>query len=239
MPWLLTPLWPLSAPFSPSSRWVLGTLRVSFFTTRKSKFIASAIQYLGFIKSLPRTSILASKESGAGECRVLWPLGWPAAEFIGNLECMLRVTGASTAIMGNYSGRQKLWSWASSSSPKYWDDAARKSSNASSRLKIKNSSYQQAWLKAPRGDLFPFFFTSEKNTERQFTSRICGSFCRENFFFCLLSPLMLLLYTLMWWGSFFCCCGLRLFDFTWGEELLVSEMSLNYKSRTKFELLKS
>ena len=129
MPWLLTPLWPLSAPFSPSSRWVLGTLRVSFFTTRKSKFIASAIQYLGFIKSLPRTSILASKESG--ECRVLWPLGWPAAEFIGNLECMLRVTGASTAIMGNYSGRQKLWSWASSSSPKYWDDAARKSSNAS------------------------------------------------------------------------------------------------------------
>lgn len=24
-------------------------------------------------------------------------------------------------------------------------------------------------------------------------------------------------------------CGLSLFDFTWGEELLLSEMSLNYK----------
>ena len=181
MPWLLTPLWPLSAPFSPSSRWVLGTLRVSFFTTRKSKFIASAIQYLGFIKSLPRTSILASKESGAGECRVLWPLGWPAAEFIGNLECMLRVTGASTAIMGNYSGRQKLWSWASSSSPKYWDDAARKSSNASSRLKIKNSSYQQAWLKAPRGDLFPFF-TSEKTRKGNLRHEFVALFAEKTFF---------------------------------------------------------
>ena len=187
MPWLLTPLWPLSAPFSPSSRWVLGTLRVSFFTTRKSKFIASAIQYLGFIKSLPRTSILASKESGAGECRVLWPLGWPAAEFIGNLECMLRVTGASTAIMGNYSGRQKLWSWASSSSPKYWDDAARKSSNASSRLKIKNSSYQQAWLKAPRGDLFPFF-TSEKTRKGNLRHEFVALFAEKTFFLSSFAP---------------------------------------------------
>ena len=188
MPWLLTPLWPLSAPFSPSSRWVLGTLRVSFFTTRKSKFIASAIQYLGFIKSLPRTSILASKESGAGECRVLWPLGWPAAEFIGNLECMLRVTGASTAIMGNYSGRQKLWSWASSSSPKYWDDAARKSSNASSRLKIKNSSYQQAWLKAPRGDLFPFFTSEKKHGKAIYVTNLWLFLPRKLFFLSSFAP---------------------------------------------------
>ena len=101
-------------------------------------------------------------------------------------------------------------------------------SNALLRLEIKNSSY----LEAP-GDLN--FFKRKKHGKAIYVTNL-WLFLPRKLFFCLL---MLLLYTLMWWGSFFCCCGLRLFDFTWGEELLVSEMSLNYKSRTKFELLKS